>query len=140
MLRIQAIIVDGDTDPDTRAPIQEFILRSFPIAEFFRPSAPNATYTSIQTFTGANSLTLMFQYRVICSAGTCGSDCSQTTNCTPFPSCVPLTCADSPCLNGGTCSNVSKLQLKFLGGIRVSSRNFLVGEEGDVALSRTIPP
>jgi hypothetical protein len=98
-----AAIADVDTNPMTGAPEQRFILRSFPIVDqISRPSAPNSTYTNIQTFSGANSLTLTFQYRVICSAGTCGNDCSQTTNCQPFPSCVPITCADSPCLNNGT--------------------------------------
>jgi hypothetical protein len=106
-LRILAAIADVDTNPMTGAREQEFILGSFPVVEISHPSAPNSTFTDIQTFRGANSLTLTYQSRVICSAGTCGDDCSQTTNCQPFPSCVPLTCADSLCLNGGTCSDVS---------------------------------
>ena len=107
VLRIQVTVADVDQNPVTKAPEQEFILSSNALLDIPRPSAPSATYTNIQTFNGANSLSLKFQYRVICSAGTCGSDCSRTSNCQPFPSCVPLTCADSPCLNGGTCSNVS---------------------------------
>jgi hypothetical protein len=93
----------------TQAPIQEDILGSSPIIEISRPSAPNTTFTYTQTFNGPNSLTLTYQYRVICSAGTCGDDCSQTTSCQSFPSCVPLTCADSPCLHGGSCNDVSHL-------------------------------
>ena len=108
-LRLLAVIADTDTNSVTGQPEQEFILSLSPIAEISRPLAPNATYTDIETFNGANSLTLKFQYRIICTPSKCGSDCSQTTNCTPFPSCVPLTCADSPCLNSGTCSNVSTL-------------------------------
>ena len=108
-LRLLVVIDDVDTDPVTGAPVQESILGLFPITEISRPSAPNATFTNTRTFSGANSLTLTYQYRVICSAGTCGSDCSQTSNCQPFPSCVPVTCADSPCMNGGTCSDVSQL-------------------------------
>ena len=108
-LRLLIVIHDVDTNLITGAPVQETIQESFPIAEISRPSAPNATFTNTQTFIGANSLTITFQYRIICNTSTCGSDCSQTSNCQPFPSCVPITCADSPCLNGGTCSNVSQL-------------------------------
>ena len=108
-LRIMAEIADVDINPTSGASEQRFILNSLPIAEISRPSAPNAAFINTQTFSGPNSLTIIFQYRIICSAGTCGSDCSQTTNCQPFPLCVPITCADSPCLNGGNCSNVSQL-------------------------------
>lgn len=112
VLRIQASIADADEDQMTGGQIQDFILTasSGTIVEIRRPSAPNATFTNIQTFNGANSLTLTYQYRIICSSGTCGSDCSQTTNCGSFPSCTPITCADSPCLNSGTCTDVSELQ------------------------------
>ena len=114
VLRMQASIVDTDRDPMTGGPLQEFILStsSGTIVDIRRPSAPNATFTNIQTFSGPNSLTLTYQYRIICSTGTCGSDCSQTTNCQPFSSCTPatpLTCADSPCQNGGTCMEVSDI-------------------------------
>lgn len=115
VLRMQANIVDTDRDPMTGGPVQEFILStsSGTIVDIRRPSAPNATFTNIRTFSGPNSLTLTYQYRIICSTGTCGSDCSQTTNCQPFSSCTPatpLTCADSPCQNGGTCMEVSELR------------------------------
>ena len=111
VLRLQASIADADQDPVTGRPVQQFILStsSGTIADIRRPSAPNATFTNIRTFNGPNSLTLTYQYRIICTAGTCGSDCSQTTNCLPFPSCTPLTCADSPCQNGGTCTDVSDI-------------------------------
>ena len=100
------MIADIDIDQMTGAPEQELILNTFPVATFSHPSAPSATYTSIQTFNGANFLFLTFQYQVICSAGICGSNCSQPTNCLPFPSCVSLICADSLCQNGGTCALV----------------------------------
>ena len=110
LLRLLGTIADLDSDPITEAPVQQFILSSDPIVDIVRPSAPSATYTNIRTFNGPNALTLTYQYRIICTVGTCGSDCSQTTTCPPFPSCTPLTCADSPCQNGGTCMEVSELR------------------------------
>ena len=113
-LRLQAAIADVDRDPLTGSLQLPPILGTTPIATISRPAAPSATFTSTQTFNGANSLTLSYQYRVICTSGTCGSDCSQTTNCQPFPSCVPITCADQPCLNGGTCRNVSIGRIRYI--------------------------
>ena len=100
-------IADVDTNSRTGTVELEFILRSTTLVSLSRPSAPSSGFTSTQSYNGANSLTLSYQYRIICTEGTCGSDCSQTTNCTPFPACTPTTCADSPCQNGGTCTNVS---------------------------------
>ena len=106
-LRVQVEIADIDRNPTSGSIMQQFVQGVSPIGTISRPSAPNAAFSSTQNFTGANSLSLTFQYRVICTTGTCGSTCSQTANCQPFPSCTPITCADSPCLNGGTCSDVS---------------------------------
>ena len=87
----------------------EFILRSSTLASLSRPSSPYSEVSPAQTYIGTNSLTLSFQYRIICTAGTCGSDCSQTTNCTSFPTCLPTICDDFPCQNGGTCTDVCEI-------------------------------
>ena len=51
-----------------------------------------------------SDLTMMFQYRVTCTQGFCGSDCSQTANCAATPAACPESCgSNTPCLNGGTC-------------------------------------
>ena len=106
-MRILAEIVD--VDESSMSSLEETIMSERPILLLQQPLPPSLRQSYVQeSFFGSIFLNLTFQYRVICSAGTCGSDCSQTTNCQPFPSCVPITCADSPCLNGGTCSNVSK--------------------------------
>ena len=52
-----------------------------------------------------DDLTVSFEYRLICTPGSCGSDCSQTTGCAGFPAACPAGCgASDPCLNGGTCT------------------------------------
>lgn len=109
-IRLKAEIADVDTTSNMGATQLEFILRSSTLATIRRPSAPSAGFTSTQNYTGANSLVLSYQYRIVCTAGTCGSDCTQTVNCDPFPACTPTTCADSPCQNGGTCSNVGEVK------------------------------
>lgn len=106
IIRILAEIVDADDQNVIPSSLYEIIMSSRPILLIERPKVPFSEYTLFSPFYGPNSLSLTFEHRVICSAGTCGSDCSQTTNCLSFPSCTPLTCADSPCQNGGTCTLV----------------------------------
>ena len=109
-IRLRTEIADVDRNPTSGATELEFILRSSTLATIYRPSAPSAGFTSTQNYTGANSLVLSYQYRIVCTAGTCGSDCTPRDNCVPFPACTPTICADSPCQNGGTCSNVSEVK------------------------------
>ena len=48
------------------------------------------------------NLELRMEHRLICTPGSCGPDCTQTTNCIPFPPACPSVC-DEPCVNGGIC-------------------------------------
>ena len=68
----------------------------------------NPSFSQMQTL-GAPLLTdlsMEFSYRLICTENTCGSDCSQTTNCQPFPDAceVDVACQTVTCSNGGTCA------------------------------------
>ena len=88
------------------------------IVRIGRPSAPNAMFTMYQNYTGGFAQ-LELRYRVICTTGTCGSTCSQTTSCNPFPSAcsttvTPVDCGDSPCQNGGTCNVYIYVELNGL--------------------------
>ena len=59
-----------------------------------------------ETLGGAllSTLQLRLQFRLICTPGSCGTDCSQTTNCSPYPPACRPDCDNSmPCMNGGTC-------------------------------------
>lgn len=102
----------ADVDRNAGTLEREVIMSSRSIAMISHPLVPYySTFSPIQTYYGPNSQTLKFQYRV---QGTYGFNC---TNCQPFPSCMPVTCEDSPCHNGGTCSEVSRssyLQCKKL--------------------------
>ena len=110
-MRILAEIVDVDENSVSSS--EETIMSERPILLLRQPLPPSLRQNYVQeSFFSSILLNLTFQYRVICSAGTYGSDCLQTSNCQPFPSCVPITCADSPCMNGGTCSNVSEFCIR----------------------------
>ena len=51
-----------------------------------------------------DTLELQVQYRLICTVGFCGPDCSQSSNCQPFPPACPVEeSAVCDCMNGGTC-------------------------------------
>lgn len=104
-IRVFFDIVDVDIDPQTLG------RTTFPIsintfAELPRIQGTNSEFSDIETIGGPilADLTITFQYRLICTAGFCGNDCSQTTNCPGFPEACPPGCsAENPCPNGGTC-------------------------------------
>ena len=109
IVRILAEIVDVDENSISISS-EEIIMSRRAILLLQQPLPPSSRQNYVQqSFFSSRFLNLTFQYRVICTAGSCGSNCTQTTNCPlPPPDCVPITCADSPCFNGGTCSNVSQ--------------------------------
>ena len=83
----------------------EIIVHNF-VQPLGRISGTNSTFSSNITFfaTAPSTLTIQLRYRLICTAGSCGSDCSQTTGCLTFPqACVPDCDQSTPCMNGGTC-------------------------------------
>ena len=100
-------IVDEDIDPITNSRRTVRIENIF--AEMSRVQGINPVISSVQTLGGGiiEDLMLTFQYRLICTDGFCGNDCSQTTNCPDFaPLCPsePSQCsAEMGCLNSGTC-------------------------------------
>lgn len=72
----------------------------------------NSEFSPVQTLGAPNlaDLTIDFDYRLICTEGSCGNDCSQTSNCLPFPDaccmmgmCEEDMCQMVTCLNGGIC-------------------------------------
>ncbi len=91
-----------------------------PFLDIIRPSAPSETFGEAATSSDGAAM-ITYRYRVICTDGSCGNDCSQTTDCQSWsPACdgigTPATqpprtqpssstnpCISSPCLNGGTC-------------------------------------
>jgi hypothetical protein len=93
-----------DVDPRTNRRSTVSIANIF--AELSRiprtnPELSNTVFVADGTL---HDLVLTFQYRLICTEGFCGSDCSQTTNCPSFPPlCVPACSAEVPCPDGGMC-------------------------------------
>lgn len=76
------------------------------VQEISRIPGTNPAFSNIMTGAAPNldTLTIQFRYRLICTSGTCGNDCSQTTGCSGFPEACPSSCdATTPCMNGGTC-------------------------------------
>lgn len=113
----------NDVDIENQVTMFESI--GSPLLEITRPSMPSDTFTSDIMLSGG-SATLTVRYRVICTPGTCGSDCSQTTGCPtstwtacadidPVTTIPPTTagtspmnpCFPNPCVNEGTCEPVS---------------------------------
>lgn len=105
-----------------------------PFFDINRPSAPNEAFTAMMT-SSMGQATITYRYRVICTDGSCGNDCSQTTGCNPWtPACESITtqpdtpapgveptspldpCVQNPCRNGGTCMVSCCLHYFFLAG------------------------
>ena len=127
-----ATIQDFDPATGSTSPMLQPI--ATPFLDIVRPSSPSNTFSDVTTFS-QGSATMMARYRVICTAGSCGNDCSQTTGCsswtaacdgnstftTPPPATtVPSStnpCFPPPCLNGGACdvsaSPFIKLQVQI---------------------------
>ena len=98
-------IVDIDIDPRTNT-LTTATIASGIILDIGRFRGTNPEFSAIETLGAPNlaDLTMTLQYRVICTQGFCGSDCSQTASCGGFLAACPATCGDNiPCLNGGRC-------------------------------------
>ena len=103
-LRVIFEINDEDIDPITNA-LSIDAIAPMTFREIFQPTGINPEF---QTLSVAGAFTvdlnITFDYRLICTPGSCGSDCSQTNNCPSFPAACPVACSDAmPCLNGGSC-------------------------------------
>ncbi len=109
-----------DYDPPVGADLEMFEDIGSPFIDLTRPSAPSETFNG-EMMSSNEQATITYRYRVICTDGMCGNDCSQTTNCQSWsPACngigspatqPPVTdptspdnpCFPNPCLNGGMC-------------------------------------
>ena len=108
-------IVDIDIDPRTNT-LTTATIASGIILDIGRFGGTNPEFSVIETLGAPNlaDLTMTLQYRVICTQGFCGSDCSQTANCGGFPAACPATCGDNtPCLNGGTCEVMHNVRSSY---------------------------
>ena len=103
-IRLSIEISDEDIDLNTGARslirIQNFIY------EIPRSQPTSTAFSSLQTLESSHTppLRLTFRFRLTCTPGSCGSDCTQTSNCTPFPNACELECNNAmQCQNGGRC-------------------------------------
>ena len=96
--------MDVDIDPSTNVKTTDTIAPNV-LFEIYQPQGTNANFRD-EVIGGANlvNLQLRLQYRLICTPGSCGADCSQTTGCSPFPpACLPdqpVRDDSRPCDNG----------------------------------------
>ena len=121
-----------DYDPPVGAGSPSFGEIGSPFIDFDRPSAPNELFSDMMSRIHGGA-TISYRYRIICTDGSCGNDCSQTVNCPQWPSACgdgistfttqapntdpssptdPCSQSPSPCLNGGLCM-VSFFQQTF---------------------------
>ena len=95
---------DEDIDPISRA-LSHDLIAPMTFREIHQPMGIDSEFRRL-SIRGAFTvdLNITFDYRLICTPGSCGSDCSQTSSCPSFPAACPAACGDTmPCLNGGSC-------------------------------------
>ena len=75
-----------DYDPPVGAGSPSFGEIGSPFIDFDRPSAPNELFSDMMSRIHGGA-TISYRYRIICTDGSCGNDCSQTVNCPHASAC-----------------------------------------------------